>query len=159
MNGIVPAEMLASADVMITAQFRRTIWSERADVRPFALGMSIAQIVAAFDRPPEFERFGGVYLKGDRLDPGHVVPREIWHRVRPKPGTLLFVSLIPEGDGGGGDTDKQVFAIVGAIALIALSAGIGFYGLPGLFAGGTFTAQAVASGVPVGGSVALAVVG
>lgn len=158
MNALVAMSDIHSA-VPVTAEFRRTIWSEKSDVRRFSGGATIAEIVSVFDRPPEFDRFGGVYLKRDRLDPGMVVPRELWHRVKPKPGTLMFISLIPEGGGeGGGDSSKQVFAIVGAIALIALSAGIASFGLPGMgmmFAGGSFGAKAVALGVMVGGSLAL----
>lgn len=138
---------------MITVEFRRTIWSERADVRPFMPGATIAEIVSHFDRPLEFEFFGGVYLKRDRLDPGMVVAREHWHRVRPKPGTFLFVSLIPQGGGGGGgDSGKQTFAIVASIALIALSAGTMSFLSPMI---GALGAQLAATGVMVGGSLAI----
>jgi hypothetical protein len=139
-------------ETMVMVEFRRTIWSERADVRPFLPGASINDIVRAFNLPMEFERFGGVYLKRDRADPGHVVPRELWHRVRPKPGTMLFVSLIPQGGGEGGGSGKTVFAAVAAVALIALSYGTASFLTPLI---GAFGAKVVAAAVVVGGSLAL----
>jgi len=147
----------------VTAVFRRTIWSEKSDTRPFMPGATIEEIVSAFDRPPEFERFGGVYLKRDPIDPGMVVPRLHWHRVRPKPGTMLFVSLIPEGGGddaggGGGVGGKQVFMAVAALALIVVSYGVAAGGLGFLspvLAAGEIGAKAVAAAVVIGGSLAL----
>lgn len=136
---------------MILAEYRNTIWSTKSDTRTFEVGATIADMLAQFDLPPEFEYFGGVYLKRDRIDPGHVIPREVWHRVRPKQEAMLFVSLIPRGGGdGGGGTGKTAFAAVAAVALIALS-----YGTASFLAPLGFLGAVVQAGVAVCGEIEL----
>lgn len=146
----------------VTAIFRRTIWSEKSDIRPFIPGATIAEIVNSFELTPEFygadgpggqDGFGGVYLRRDHIDPGTVVSREHWHRVRPKPGMELFISLIPEG--GGGDSaahNKQIFAAVAALALIVVSYGIASTGLGFL---SPALAKGAAAGVAIVGGLEL----
>lgn len=127
-------------------------------------GQSIAEIVAAFDKPLEFETHGGVFLKRNEFDPGHIVERQYWHLVRPKDDTALFVSLIPQG-GGGGDGGKNTFAMVAAIALMALvifvSAGGLAFMAPAVFSAATFgagTTGALVAGAAIGlaGSASMA---
>lgn len=144
---------------MIMVEHRRMLFSEKADIQAFKPGATIAEIIAAFDTPAEFETHGAVYLKRDAADEGHVVDRAHWDRVRPKDNTALFISCVPQGGGGGGDGGKQIFAIVAAIALIALTAWIGGGGLaflaPTLFGSGTIGASVAAAAVGVAGSAAL----
>jgi hypothetical protein len=110
----------------IVVEHRRCIFSEpQQDVRRFAPGATIADIVATLPVAPEFATHGAVWLKRGREDPGHLVPREAWRLVRPKPGTALFVTVVPSG----GDNSKSVVGVIAAIALIALTSFIGSGGL------------------------------
>lgn len=145
---------------MIVAEHRRMLFSDKADIAPFKPGATIAEIVASFDTPLEFKTHGAVYLKRGAGDEGHIVDREFWHCVKPKDGTALFISCVPQGGGGGGGgSGKQVFQIVAAIALIALTAWVGGGGLaflaPTLFGAGTIGASVAAAAVGVAGSAAL----
>lgn len=56
-----------------------------------------------------------------RLDPVPV-PRELWHRVRPKAGTVTTVKLMPGRGGSGG---KQILTILLSIAVLAASVFLG----------------------------------
>lgn len=56
-----------------------------------------------------------------RLDP-EPVPRRLWHRVRPKAGTVTTVKLLPGGGQGGG---KQILTILLSIAVLAASVFLG----------------------------------
>lgn len=150
----------------IVCEFRRTIFSERGDIRCFAAGISVGEIVAQFDRPAEFDHFGAVILYRPEehgldehgLPNGQWLAREHWHLVRPKPGTALFVSVVPQNGGGGGGGSNNVMAIVGAIALIALTAWIGGGGLAflsPLLAAGMIGAHVAAAAVGIAGATAL----
>lgn len=137
----------------VYVEHRRTIFSEVGEIRAFAPGLTIAEAVARLPVPAEFATHGAVYIKAGPHDAGHIVERRYWHRVRPKPGTCLFVSCLPQGGDG-----KNVFATVAAIALIALTAWIGGGGLQffsSVFAPGTVGSSAAAAAVAVAGSAAL----
>lgn len=139
----------------IVVEHRRTLFSEKSDLRTFAPGATVADIVAALPVPVEFATFGAVYLKRSADDPGHIVERRHWRRVRPKPGTALFVSCVPQG---GGSKAKNVFTIIAAIALVALTVWVGGGGLAFLgpaFAAGTIGANVAAAAIAVAGSAAL----
>ena len=141
----------------IVVEHRRTLFSEKSDLRTFAPGATVADIVTTLPVPVEFETFGAVYLKRGPEDKGHIVERRHWHRIRPKPGTALFVSCVPQGGSGDG---KSVFAIVAAIALIALTVWVGGGGLGTMFAApafasGTVGAHVAAAAISVAGSAAL----
>lgn len=141
----------------IVVEHRRTLFSEKSDIRTFAPGATVSDIVAALPVPLEFAQFGAVYIKRGPEDPGRIVARQHWKHVRPKPGTALFVSCVPQGGGGGG---KNVFATIAAIALIALTVWIGGGGLASAFAApafaaGTVGANVAAAAIAVAGSAAL----
>lgn len=137
----------------IVAQFKRTIWSEHAVNAQFERGVTIADIVDAFpDKPLEFEAYGGVFVSSRSGHGGGYVHRKYWHRIKPKEGTKVFISLVPHGGGSGGSTGKQIFSIVAAVALMVLTAGsatflaplAGLTGIPtGVLAGGI----AIAGGI------------
>lgn len=118
----------------INVEFRRTIWSEKREIRAFAAGTTVAEIVNAFDKPLEFSGFGAVILyhpDHDGLDEnglpnGQWIECEHWHRIKPKAGTGIFISVVPKGGSPGG---KSAAALIGAIALIALTAWVGAGGL------------------------------
>lgn len=144
----------------ILVEYRRTIWSDTKVHLGFDPGTSLEEIVAKFpNRPEEFETHGGVFLVGRDGRNGCYVDREYWKRVRPKAGTLVYVSLVPHGGslGGGGGTGKQVFAIVASVALLALTAGTASFlgGLIPAALGGAFTANVIAGGVAIGGGLLL----
>lgn len=81
---------------------------------------------------------------------GHLIPPDRWHLVTVKPayaGSLDLV-YVPSG--------KKTFALLATVAVIALTAGIGAFGIPFLgagFAAGTLGANIVAAGVGLAGSL------
>ncbi|MFG1343205.1 phage tail protein [Xanthobacter autotrophicus] len=102
----------------------------------------------------------------------HVILRERWHVVRPKPGTqyapvYVTLHLAPLGGGGsgsgsgsGGSSSKSIIGIVAALALTVATAGIagGFLGTAlsiSALGAGSFGAAALAAGVGLAGSLAV----
>ena len=92
-------------------------------------GMTIAEIVNVIQADPLLREHGVVFA-GDTL-----VPRASWHLVRPKPGCVVSIKLLPGG--GGGFT-----RILASIALTALVVGI----VVALPVAGPFIAPIVAIG-------------
>jgi hypothetical protein len=93
---------------------------------------------------------------------GEVVPRDMWHRVRPKANRDLCVTLhMPiRGGGGGGGGGKDVIRVVAAIALVVVATAITGGAAAGLFGAGTFAAgsigaQILAGAITVGGALLL----
>lgn len=142
---------------MIICEHRRTLFSEDADIRAFPPGTTIAEIVASFDTPLEFGTHGAVYFKRNGREQGDLVKRRNWRRIKPKSGASLFISVVPHEGGGGGNSSKQIFMLVAAIALIALTAWVGGGGLaflaPSIFGGAG--AHVAAAAIAVAGSAAL----
>src|SRR3546814_1781446 len=60
-------------------------------------GMTIAEMIEASGIDPILAAHGHVFV-GDQY-----VQRHLWHRVRPKPGVVLTLRVVPHGGGGGGD--------------------------------------------------------
>lgn len=83
---------------------------------------------------------------------GIFIPKAWWPYVTMKPeaeGLTVFVIVAQKG---------SLVPIIASVALIALTAGIGTFGVPFLgagFAAGTFGASAVAAGVGIAGQIAL----
>ncbi|MBP7339641.1 host specificity factor TipJ family phage tail protein, partial [Niveispirillum sp.] len=73
-----------------------------------AHGRTISEILAAHGLP--IDMYDASVWIGDWR-----IPREIWHRVRPGPGQLLTVRVMPAGGGGGG---KSVLRVVATIAIM-----------------------------------------
>jgi hypothetical protein len=143
----------------VIVEHRRTLWSELSEIRELPAGLTVAEIVATLLTPVEFSRFGAVYIKAGPQDRGHVLERCYWHRIRPKPGTALFVSCVPHGGDG-----KNVFATIAAIALIALTVWVGAGGLGSLFnaaflGAGTTGAYLASAAVAVAGPAVLQPIG
>lgn len=87
---------------------------------------------------------------------GHIIPRENWHLVRPKPGTFIEAVPIP----GDGNTMRTVLMI--AIVAAAMAAGgwaaTGLVGAGYIAAGGAgfaFASAAIGGALPLGGRLAL----
>lgn len=81
---------------------------------------------------------------------GEVIPPDRWQHiiVKPSPKHELNIVVMPKG--------KKVFAILAAVAAVALTAGIAAFGIPFLgagFAAGTLGANLVAAGVGLAGSL------
>lgn len=121
-------------------------WSEKR---------SISEIIALADwLPSDFAQVGTVSLNG------HVVPRDLWAKVYPRPsevGTDLIFQVAVQGGKQGGA--KQIFAFVAALALVFVTQGIAggslakFLGAK--FAAGTAGARLAAAGVSIVGGLAV----
>lgn len=121
-------------------------------------GLSLAEIVERWPgpMPEEFRVFGVVTVNGE------MVPREMWAAVRPRADgpvpVVVGLHLLPQTGGGGGGRGKNIFALLGAIALIAATAWIGGGGLAFLGAGfqaGGIGASAAAALLGIAGSLIL----
>ncbi len=120
-----------------------------------AFGPTIGELVAATPGlPASFERYGEVQISG------HVIPREHWRRLRPRPSldpdhpTFVTFHLRPRGGGEeGGSGAKSIIGIVAALALVVATAGIASVGIPGLIAGGSLAANIAAGITPAVGSL------
>ena len=88
--------------------------------REYGAGTTIAEMVRDIQPIPELRQFAFVAINGQEIDPIN------WHRVRPKPGTLVNIRMLPSGGdlfggGGGGDGGKNPLAALLSIATIGLS--------------------------------------
>lgn len=105
-------------------------------------GSNIAQLVSSLAAgghiAPEAAALGSVFLSD-----GGVVPREQWHRVRPKPDTVIFISIVPEG---GDNLFAQIAGLAVAAFAIAISGGALATLAPALF-GATGALAGAAAGV------------
>src|SRR5215813_1562767 len=132
------------------------------DQRP--CGESILEIVRSVPKlPGNFMQCGYVCINGE------IVPRELWSYVRPKPprpelhvAVTLHVSL--GSPGGGRSTGKTIGALVAALALVVITAGISAGALPaifgaealgGYFVAGSLSAQLLAGAVGLAGALAI----
>ncbi len=60
---------------------------------------------------------------------GQIIPRDMWHRYRPKAGSLIEMRAFPVPTGGG-DSGKNILRIVAMIAIIIISVATGqLYGV------------------------------
>lgn len=145
-------------DNMIAAVWRAPYAQGAANIVRVRRGSTLLQIVEHVDGLPEsFMDHGTICINGE------AVPRALWGSIKPKPaaggvpvGVTLHMPLRGGGGGGGGrGGGKQIIALVAAIALAAASFGIATFGVPGLFAGGTFGAKILGTAVALAGSLAL----
>lgn len=80
---------------------------------------------------------------------GYEVPRALWSKVRPKPGTAIHVTRMPAGSGGGKKLLRTILLI--AVMVVAWYAAPYLTGASGIFAGANTTL--VAAGIYMVGSL------
>lgn len=117
-------------------------------VRQQIEGATLAEMVEAMpELPDDFAARGVIALNGQP------VPREIWHRVRPK-GRLPGGARVEVGfflpHAGGDDGGSKVFAAIASVALIALTGGIAGGALTKIGFGSAFAAGKVGAYVAAG---------
>ncbi len=102
-----------------------------------AAGLTIAEIVKV--TLPGDADVGMLFVRlGDDPEP---IARVMWHRVKPKPGVLVRLDVMPAGGGGMLRTVLQVAIIAAAITAAALVPGVG--------------GALLAAGISMGGTLAL----
>lgn len=129
MNAIMPLrqEYRQPSDTLRISACPHPFRPERHDyVVP--TGLTIAEIVSVVQADPILREHGVAFV-GDTL-----VPREAWRFVRPKPGCVVSIRLLPAGGGG-------FMRILASVALTALVVGVAMF-VPG----GPFIAPLVAIG-------------
>lgn len=119
-------------------------------------GLSCAEIVA---QVPDLDTRAFLEM-GTFCVNGEVVPREMWHLVRPKSRNDVIVTMHMPIRGGGGGGGKDVLRIVAAIALVVVASAITGGAAAGLFGTGTLAAgslgaQILAGAITVGGALLL----
>ena len=126
-------------------------------IRP--AGETILQMIESMkaDLPEDFLERGEVRINDEAYPP------QLWGVLRPKATSsekpiAVTLHYAPGKPGGGGSsTTKTVVSLVAAFALIVLTYGIGTFGLPALgIAAGSVAAHALAIGVGLAGSLAIA---
>lgn len=86
-------------------------------------GLTIAEIIEYIQPDPILREHGVVFI-GEQL-----ISKEYWNRIRPKPGTLISIRLLPKGGGA--------LRMVAMVALVVVATVATFYigGLPGALVG------------------------
>lgn len=109
------------------------------EVVEFEAGLTIAEMVDLAQADPMLRRYAVVVIAGE------VVPRAMWARVRPKPGALLSLTVMPQG--------ANVLRTVLTIAVIAAAT----YATGGLAAAGygAFTVAAAGAAITTVGMLAI----
>lgn len=119
---------------------------------PLRHGSTVAEMVELMPVSHDF------YDRGTVTISGAVVPRNIWHVVRPKPDHVVTMHLPAAGgdeEGGGG---KAILGLVASLALTVAAGWIVGGGLAtkgGLFAAGSLSASVLAGTVSLVGSLLL----
>lgn len=114
MTELVPAEscrIVTRRNPFTTDRIERTVKA----------GGTLAELLAEAIPDRALHRHAHITLSDAALaQKGEVIPPALWHRVRPKPGTALTITLVPMGGGG-----KNPFRIILSLAVIAASFAFG----------------------------------
>ncbi|HEX2753259.1 MAG TPA: host specificity factor TipJ family phage tail protein [Alphaproteobacteria bacterium] len=114
-------------------------------------GQTVAEIIAGFDKSAVSLPHAHVYIDGG------YIPRDNWHAVRPKAGTVLSLRMVPMGGGGGKNPLRTVLSLALVAASPMIAAGIA--GALGVTAGATFmgisAARVITAGVNLLGRLTL----
>jgi len=112
----------------------------------FDRGMTVLQILFSITGDKILQRHAHVFI-GDIH-----IPKHMWSHVRPKPGSIISIRIVPQNPGGGGGGGKKdPFRTILSIAVIAAAA----YAGPAI--GGAFKLTGTA--LKVGSALGSAVVG
>lgn len=88
-----------------------------------------------------------------RVALGHdVIGEELWHRVRPKPGTIVLMRAVPEGDAGNILKTVLTLAVIAAGVFLAAPL-VGALGLAGLTVFGVSVVPLVGAAITIGGQL------
>ncbi|WP_439578272.1 hypothetical protein [Elioraea sp.] len=99
--------------------------SERID-RTVKAGATIAELLAEAVPDRVLHGYAHVSLIDDAMTCETVpVPREVWTRVRPKPGTRVQITLVPMGGGRGKNPLRTLLSIAVIAASFFLGATVG----------------------------------
>lgn len=151
LNGAEPIEG-------VLVEYRPHLFSEEARYFVVPAGRPIAamvgELVAAGHVPAPFAALGAAYVNGT------IVTADRWHMVKPKPDTVLFLSIVPQD---GDNMFLQIAGLAVAVLAIAVSGGAlaafapAIFGTAagglGAFLGSGIGAQLLGLGIGVAGSV------
>jgi hypothetical protein len=113
-------------------------------------GATLAEIFAQAQPDAVLRRHAHVFV-GD-----HYIPRENWHRVRPKPGTTVSIRVVPSGGGGGGGKNPLRTILMIAVLAAAVVVPGAIFSAPFLAtAGGALAAAGVSTAIPICGDFAV----
>lgn len=107
----------------------------------FDFGVTVKDMITQAQPDHKQLKHALVFVKGE------IIPRDMWHRYKPKPGSLIEVRAFPVPQGGGdGGSGKDILRVVLSIAVVVASFVTGQWaagqlGLQGLWA------QAVGSAI------------
>lgn len=110
MTELVPAEscrIVARPHLFKAERIERTVKA----------GGTLADLLAEAIPDRALHPYAVVFLGDAAMIEGAIeIPRDRWHRVRPKPGTVVQITLVPQGGGG-----KNPLRILFSIAIAAAS--------------------------------------
>jgi len=139
MNQVAPIEPAVSG---VETVYRPSLFRTDAVHRTIQAGATVADIVVQHVDDPLVRDLVRVRLESaDGAVPDAVIPRTAWHRVRPKTGTRVMITTVPQGGSRG------MFRMVLALA-ITIAATVVFG--PGGPAFGTGFWATVGSAVAIG---------
>jgi hypothetical protein len=155
-SGVLNGESLAPGEGLVqVSACAHPFRTARVDFTVEA-GATIAEILAQAQPDSALRTAAHVFIGGN------YIPRENWHRVRPKPGTTVAVRVVPmDGGGSGGKKNplRTVLMIAVLVAAAAVSggalgpAGLGLFGPA--FAAGATGASLAGLAVPLAGDLAI----
>lgn len=141
---------MSSGSTEVTLIWRDNLLAGTPQRRTVAHGATVAELVNDLPLRPRLRPYVVASI-GDRQ-----VPRHLWPRVRPRPGTTLLALPVPQGGGAGGSSKTlRTAAMLGLLAAAAasgqLAAAAAGGGLLGAAAGGAVSAAVGISGayIPV----------
>jgi len=112
-------------------------------------GATLAQILELFQPDPWLRESACIFIRGE------IVPRNWWHRIKPKEGTHVEIRVMPMGGGGGGGGKNPLrilltVAVMGAAFTFGPSVGAGLFNT---------SAQTAVLGGVTAGAIGTALVG
>lgn len=115
-KALIPLRETHSADLSPSVVYQPHAFASGMEFAVATPGQTIAQIVDRLRLPEVYRPHLRVYVNDQ------VVPAEVWTRVRPRDGAMVYVSVVPHGGGGGGKNIFRALAFI-AIAVLAVYTG------------------------------------